>query len=69
MEIEGPLGMFKLFNWRCGEEYVLMKDCGIGKMSMTIPNFINLEHDEPNRKAFVSVEDKEVKKQREMWGT
>jgi hypothetical protein len=59
-----------LFNWRRGgEEYELMKDCGIGKMSMTIPNFINLEHDEPNRKAFVSVEDKEVKKQREMWGT
>lgn len=35
---------------------------------MTIPNFIQLEHDEANRKAFVSVEDKEVKKQREMWG-
>lgn len=41
----------------------------LGKMSMTIPNFIYLEHDEANRKAFVSVEDKEVKKQREMWGT
>lgn len=40
----------------------------VGKMSMTIPNFINLDYDEANRKAFVSVEDKEIKKQREMWG-
>ena len=46
-----------------------MKDWGVGKMSMTIPNFINLDHDEANRKAFVSVENKEIKKQREMWGT
>jgi large subunit ribosomal protein L6 len=46
----------------------LMVTGAVGKMSMTIPNFINLEHDEPNRKAFVSVQDKEVKKQREMWG-
>ncbi|KAF4637663.1 hypothetical protein G7Y89_g426 [Cudoniella acicularis] len=41
----------------------------LGKMSMTIPPFINLVHDEAARKAYVSVEDKEVKKQREMWGT
>jgi large subunit ribosomal protein L6 len=27
-----------------------------------------LEHDTVARKAFVSVEDREVKKQREMWG-
>ncbi|TVY92446.1 54S ribosomal protein L6, mitochondrial [Lachnellula willkommii] len=41
----------------------------LGKMSMTIPPFIKLEHDAATRKAFVTVEDKEVKKQREMWGT
>jgi hypothetical protein len=35
---------------------------------MTIPNFVQLEHDEPNRKAYVRIEDEEVKKQREMWG-
>ena len=39
-----------------------------GKMSMTIPQFVKLEHDTTARKAFVSVEDKEIKKQREMWG-
>lgn len=38
-------------------------------MSMTIPPFVNLEHDEAARKAYVTVEDREVKKQREMWGT
>jgi large subunit ribosomal protein L6 len=36
---------------------------------MTIPPFVKLEHDEAARKAYVSVEDREVKKQREMWGT
>ncbi|KAN0119909.1 ribosomal protein-like protein L6 [Hyaloscypha variabilis] len=41
----------------------------LGKMSMTIPAFVKLEHDEAARKAYVSVEDREVKKQREMWGT
>jgi len=39
-----------------------------GKMSMTIPPFVKLEHDAATRKAFVTIEDKEVKKQREMWG-
>ncbi|KAI9054574.1 hypothetical protein LZ554_001727 [Drepanopeziza brunnea f. sp. 'monogermtubi'] len=41
----------------------------LGKISMTIPPFVNLEHDTAARKAFVTVEDREVKKQREMWGT
>jgi len=40
----------------------------IGEMEMTIPPFVKVEHDEASRKAYVSVEDKEVKKQREMWG-
>jgi large subunit ribosomal protein L6 len=35
---------------------------------MTIPPFVKLEHDEAARKAYVTVEDREVKKQREMWG-
>jgi hypothetical protein len=35
---------------------------------MEIPPFIQVEHDEAARKAIVSVQDKEVRKQREMWG-
>lgn len=35
---------------------------------MTIPPFVNLEHDELARKAVVSVQDREERKQREMWG-
>lgn len=35
---------------------------------MSVPPFVQIEHDEAGRKAYVSVEDKEVKKQREMWG-
>lgn len=42
--------------------------CMIGKMEMVIPPFVQVEHDEATRKAYVTVEDKEVKKQREMWG-
>lgn len=41
----------------------------LGKISMTIPSFVKLEHDDATRKAYVTVEDREVKKQREMWGT
>lgn len=37
-------------------------------MSLTIPNFVNLEHDTATRKAYVTIENSEVKKQREMWG-
>jgi len=35
---------------------------------MTIPPFVKLEHDAATRKAYVTVEDREVRKQREMWG-
>jgi large subunit ribosomal protein L6 len=35
---------------------------------MTIPEFVKLDYDTALRKAYVTVEDKEVKKQREMWG-
>lgn len=35
---------------------------------MTIPTFVNLEHDVEQRKAYVTVQDREIQKQREMWG-
>lgn len=35
---------------------------------MMLPQFVNLEHNVEGRKAVVSVEDREVRKQREMWG-
>jgi large subunit ribosomal protein L6 len=38
-------------------------------MAMEIAPFINLYHDEALRKAFLTVDNKEVKQQREMWGT
>jgi large subunit ribosomal protein L6 len=40
----------------------------LGTLSMTIPTFVNIEHDTVAKKAFVTVEDREVRKQREMWG-
>lgn len=35
---------------------------------MTIPPFVHIEHDTVTKKAFVTIEDREVRKQREMWG-
>jgi large subunit ribosomal protein L6 len=35
---------------------------------MTIPPFVHIEHDVAAKKAFVTVEDREIRKQREMWG-
>lgn len=35
---------------------------------MELPPFIRLEHDSVARKAYVGVQDKEIRKQREMWG-
>jgi large subunit ribosomal protein L6 len=49
------------------DEYLLTGTTG--RISMTIPNFVQVVHDEPNRKAIVRIEDEKVKKQREMWGT
>lgn len=36
---------------------------------MTIPPFIKIKHDPTLKRALVTVEDREVKHQREMWGT
>jgi hypothetical protein len=40
----------------------------LGSLSMIIPQFVHIEHDAIAKKAFVTVEDREVRKQREMWG-
>ena len=40
----------------------------LGKLSMSIPNYLHIEHDEATRKAVLRVEDKEIREQREMWG-
>jgi len=41
----------------------------LGKLSYTIPPYVTIDHDAATRKATVSIEDRLVKKQREMWGT
>ena len=40
----------------------------LGKLTMDVPAFVKLEHDVALRKAYVTVQDKEIQKQREMWG-
>lgn len=39
-----------------------------GKLSLSIPEFVNLEHDKVLRQATVSIGDRKERKQREMWG-
>ncbi len=63
VSIEGPLGSFS------GIPFSSSVDSHIGKLTMTVPPFVHLEHDASARKAVVSVEDREIRKQREMWGT
>ncbi|KZF21092.1 ribosomal protein L6 [Xylona heveae TC161] len=41
----------------------------LGKVSMTLPSFINLEQDLQARKALIRVQDSSIRHQREMWGT
>ncbi|KAI9736565.1 MAG: hypothetical protein M1818_006076 [Claussenomyces sp. TS43310] len=41
----------------------------LGKLMLGIPPFVHLEYDIGGRKATVSIEDREVRHQREMWGT
>lgn len=40
----------------------------LGKMTLKVPPFVNVEHDEALRKATLSVQDREIKHQRAMWG-
>ncbi|KAK4180082.1 ribosomal protein L6, alpha-beta domain-containing protein [Triangularia setosa] len=41
----------------------------LGQLELDIPSFVKLDHDTEGRKAVLTVEDKEQKKQMEMWGT
>jgi hypothetical protein len=39
-----------------------------GNMSLSVPSFLNVNHDEAGRKATLSVLDPQVAHQRAMWG-
>lgn len=41
----------------------------IGKLSLTLPPYVTVEHDTKARRAIVEIQDKKVREQREMWGT
>lgn len=40
----------------------------LGKQSLEVPAFVNFDHDADSRKTMLSIENKEEKNQREMWG-
>lgn len=37
-------------------------------MSFQLPHYLTLKYDETTRKATMTVEDRKIRKQREMWG-
>jgi len=39
-----------------------------GELSMAVPGYLKIEHDELTRKATLKIADREERKQREMWG-
>ena len=39
-----------------------------GKLDLEIPPFVNIDHDVTARKATLSIEDQNLKEQKEMWG-
>ncbi len=62
LEIEGPLGRLALH----GCEKLLTDQTG--KMSLEIPPYMSFKHNQDSRKASLEVENKGIRKQREMWG-
>ncbi|KAI0026166.1 ribosomal protein L6 [Xylariomycetidae sp. FL0641] len=41
----------------------------LGKIDLDIPSYLSIVRDDESRRAVLSIEDREVKQQREMWGT
>ncbi|MCJ1336396.1 hypothetical protein MMC09_001672 [Bachmanniomyces sp. S44760] len=41
----------------------------LGKMTLQLPPYMAIDHDQAKRKATISIQDREERKQREMWGT
>lgn len=41
----------------------------LGRLDLEIPPYIRIHHDETTRRAQLSVDDRQIRQQREMWGT
>lgn len=69
VEVNGPLGMLRSFL------VFLMPTClsdtgpiALGQLTLKVPPFVTIKHDETLRKATLSVEDPTIAHQRAMWG-
>lgn len=40
----------------------------LGNLKLSIPPFVHLDHDAEGRRVTLSIEDREAKEQRQMWG-
>lgn len=70
LSVAGPLGSCGRF-WSCVSEATpraLAKNSHPGKLDLEIQPFVKIDLDPAARKVSVSVQDREIKQQREMWG-
>ncbi|RKF81965.1 54S ribosomal protein L6, mitochondrial [Golovinomyces cichoracearum] len=51
-----------------GQQFQAQIEGPLGTLSMSIPSFVNINHDRESRKLSISVQDKDSKTQRAMWG-
>lgn len=64
VEVEGPLGFHfvSMYFWWKG---LILK---AGKLTVRLPSYMSINHDEGARKATLAIRDNRERKQREMWG-
>ncbi|TQS36478.1 hypothetical protein Golomagni_03072 [Golovinomyces magnicellulatus] len=51
-----------------GQQFKAQIEGPLGTLSMSIPSFVNINHDRESRKLSISVQDKDSKTQKAMWG-
>ena len=61
-EVKGPLGYFLMHCFQTSS------NIPAGSMTLDIPSYMTLDHNSEARKATLSIEDRDVRQQREMWG-
>ncbi|TPX13752.1 uncharacterized protein E0L32_005955 [Thyridium curvatum] len=69
VSVEGPLGKARCVRVVLRDGPVWADDKDIGKLDLEVPQFINIDHDTAARKATLTIQDGNVKQQKEMWGT
>lgn len=63
VEVEGPRGL--RFRYMLEGKFSNLQP---GKMTLPLPEYMSVDHDEKKRKAVLKIDNRQVRKHREMWG-